>query len=59
MYPAKVVLKTCGTTALLTSLPVLLALAEGAGAKPRRAKYSRACFKYPEAQVGARGRRKG
>lgn len=50
VYPTKWVLKTCGTTRLLDSLPRLLELASAAGLEPVRAKFSRATFLFPEQQ---------
>lgn len=51
VYPTKWVLKTCGTTKLLSAVPRLLELAATIGMKPRRCKYSRASFLFPEQQV--------
>jgi len=51
VYPNKYVLKTCGTTRLLRSIPRLLELASGLGMQVARAKYSRATFLFPEHQV--------
>lgn len=53
VYPDKAVLKTCGTTKLLAAVAPLLELAAGLGMEPRRAKFSRASFLFPEQQVGA------
>eukprot|EP00877_Chromochloris_zofingiensis_P004221 jgi/Chrzof1/137/Cz01g04200.t1 len=53
VYPTKFVLKTCGTTKLLNAVPRLLELAAELGMRPRRCKYSRASFLFPEQQVGA------
>jgi S-adenosylmethionine decarboxylase proenzyme len=51
VYPSKWVLKTCGTTKLLNAVPELLAMAaEHLGMTPRRCKYSRASFLFPEQQ---------
>jgi hypothetical protein len=50
VYPSKLMIKTCGTTALLAALPRMLVLAREVGALPRRIRYSRACFKYPKLQ---------
>lgn len=55
VYPTKWVLKTCGTTRLLNSVPRLLELAVAAGLEPIRCKYTRASFLFPEMQVGAGG----
>lgn len=51
VYPTKWVLKTCGTTKLLNAVPRLLELAATLGMLPRRCKYSRASFLFPEQQV--------
>jgi S-adenosylmethionine decarboxylase proenzyme len=51
VYPTKWVLKTCGTTKLLNAVPRLLEMAATIGMKPRRCKYSRASFLFPEQQV--------
>ena len=53
VYPTKWVLKTCGTTKLLRSVPRLLELAVAAGMQPARCKYNRASFLFPEQQVRA------
>jgi S-adenosylmethionine decarboxylase len=50
VYDTKLMIKTCGTTALLAALPRMLALAASVGAVPARCRYSRACFKYPKRQ---------
>ena len=54
VYPDKAVLKTCGTTKLLAAVAPLLELAAGLGMEPRRAKFSRASFLFPEQQVCSR-----
>lgn len=51
VYPTKWVLKTCGTTKLLRSVPRLLQLAVAGGLQPARCKYNRASFLFPEQQV--------
>ena len=56
VYPTKWVLKTCGTTKLLRSVPRLLEVASAAGVVPARCKYNRASFLFPERQVGGGGR---
>ena len=53
VYPTKWILKTCGTTRLLDSLPRVLELAAALGMQPVRAKFSRATFLFPEQQVRA------
>ena len=52
VYPTKWVLKTCGTTRLLYSVPRLLEMAAELGLVPVRCKYTRASFLFPEQQVG-------
>jgi hypothetical protein len=51
VYPTKWVLKTCGTTKLLRAVPRLLEMAAELSMAPRRIKYSRASFLFPEQQV--------
>lgn len=51
VYPTKWILKTCGTTRLLNSVPRLLDVARAVGMEPRRCKYTRASFLFPENQV--------
>lgn len=50
VYPTKWVLKTCGTTHLLDSLPRLLELSAACGMMSTRCKYTRASFLFPENQ---------
>ncbi|KAG2483528.1 hypothetical protein HYH03_017635 [Edaphochlamys debaryana] len=50
VYPTKWILKTCGTTRLLNSVPRLLEVARELGMEPRRCKYDRASFLFPENQ---------
>lgn len=50
VYPHKVVLKTCGTTKLLLSIPRILELAAGLSLPVLSAKYSRGTFIFPGAQ---------
>lgn len=50
LFADKLMIKTCGTTALLKALPQLLALAASAGATPRRCRFSRASYMYAKAQ---------
>jgi hypothetical protein len=52
VYPTKWILKTCGTTRLLNSVPRLLEVARALGLEPRRCKYTRASFLFPDNQVG-------
>lgn len=51
VYPTKYVLKTCGTTKLLASVPRLLDLAAEIGMHVDRVKFSRATFLFPDQQV--------
>ncbi len=51
VYPDRLVLKTCGTTALLAAVPMLLDLAASLDMRPSNFKYSRASFLFPEKQV--------
>lgn len=50
IYPDRWVLKTCGTTRLLDSIPRLLQEAAAIGAVAVRCKYSRASFLFPQDQ---------
>ncbi len=50
-YPHKLVLKTCGTTALLRCLPLLLVLTKSYDMSIDWVGYSRKDFRYPEMQV--------
>eukprot|EP00199_Chlamydomonas_sp_CCMP681_P001694 CAMPEP_0119106260 /NCGR_PEP_ID=MMETSP1180-20130426/3998_1 /TAXON_ID=3052 ORGANISM="Chlamydomonas cf sp, Strain CCMP681" /NCGR_SAMPLE_ID=MMETSP1180 /ASSEMBLY_ACC=CAM_ASM_000741 /LENGTH=378 /DNA_ID=CAMNT_0007091551 /DNA_START=272 /DNA_END=1408 /DNA_ORIENTATION=+ len=50
VYPTKFVLKTCGTTLLLDSLPRLLEVAALTGLTAVRCKYTRASFLFPKHQ---------
>jgi hypothetical protein len=53
VYPDRLVLKTCGTTALLAAVPMLLDLATSLDMRIFNFKYSRASFLFPETQVTA------
>jgi S-adenosylmethionine decarboxylase len=50
VYPYKVVIKTCGTTKLLLTIPRILELAEELSLPLAAVKYSRGTFIFPEAQ---------
>uniref|UniRef100_A0A061RZV3 Ornithine decarboxylase n=1 Tax=Tetraselmis sp. GSL018 TaxID=582737 RepID=A0A061RZV3_9CHLO len=50
VYPRKWVLKTCGTTKLLASVPGLLEYADELGMMAVRVKYSRASYLFPDKQ---------
>ncbi|KAG0466758.1 hypothetical protein HPP92_018338 [Vanilla planifolia] len=51
VYPYKIILKTCGTSRLLLSIPVILDLASELSLDVRAVKYSRGSFLFPAAQV--------
>ena len=51
VYPTKIVLKTCGTTRLLDTVPELLSLAASLDMQIHRCKFSRASYLFPELQV--------
>ncbi|XP_020578359.1 S-adenosylmethionine decarboxylase proenzyme-like [Phalaenopsis equestris] len=50
VYPCKIILKTCGTTRLLLSIPVILDLAAELSLSVAAVKYSRGSFIFPGAQ---------
>lgn len=50
VYPFKIIIKTCGTTKLLLSIPPILRLAESLSLVLCSAKYSRGTFIFPNAQ---------
>lgn len=50
VYPAKVVLKTCGTTRLLEAVAPLLDAAARVDMLPHRCKYTRGTFMFPQVQ---------
>jgi len=50
IYPHKIILKTCGTTRLLSCLPVLLDCAKQVGAQYSRVQFSRCNFIFPHVQ---------
>ncbi|KAJ4813668.1 S-adenosylmethionine decarboxylase proenzyme [Rhynchospora pubera] len=50
IYPYKIILKTCGTTKLLLSIPRILELAEKLQLPVQSVKYSRGSFIFPGAQ---------
>ena len=50
ILPTKFVLKTCGTTHLLASVPVILRHAASMGMQPRRVKFTHSSFDKPELQ---------
>eukprot|EP00252_Welwitschia_mirabilis_P018203 TRINITY_DN40470_c0_g1_i1.p1 TRINITY_DN40470_c0_g1~~TRINITY_DN40470_c0_g1_i1.p1 ORF type:complete len:456 (+),score=85.95 TRINITY_DN40470_c0_g1_i1:705-2072(+) len=51
VYPHKIVLKTCGTTKLLLSIPLILSNADDLCLKVRNVKYTRGSFIFPSAQL--------
>jgi len=51
VYPERVILKTCGTTTLLLTLPKLLLLAEQIGSVVEHVLYGHLRYKFPEQQV--------
>ncbi|KAI3462833.1 hypothetical protein Pfo_019496 [Paulownia fortunei] len=50
VYPYKIILKTCGTTKLLLSIPPILKLADTVGLTVSSVKYTRGSFIFPGAQ---------
>lgn len=50
VYPLKIILKTCGTTKLLSSIPPVLELAESLSLRANSVRYSRGSFMFPNAQ---------
>lgn len=50
VYPYKIILKTCGTTKLLLSIPTILDLAREIALHVQSVKYSRGTFIFPGAQ---------
>ncbi|KAI6686274.1 hypothetical protein NL676_032187 [Syzygium grande] len=50
VFPYKIIIKTCGTTKLLQSIPPILNLASSLSLTVRSAKYTRGCFLCPGAQ---------
>nr|GMD55320.1 S-adenosylmethionine decarboxylase proenzyme-like [Ipomoea batatas] len=50
VYPYKIIIKTCGTTKLLLSIPPILELADGISLKVKSVKYTRGSFNFPEVQ---------
>lgn len=50
VYRDMLMLKTCGTTKLLSCVPFMLKMARDVGMEPTRVKYSRASFLFPESQ---------
>ncbi|XP_021897829.1 S-adenosylmethionine decarboxylase proenzyme [Carica papaya] len=50
VYPYKIIIKTCGTTKLLLSIPPILKLADSLSLAVRSVRYSRGSFIFPGAQ---------
>ncbi|KAM0955455.1 hypothetical protein ACFX2A_024337 [Malus domestica] len=50
VYPYKVIIKTCGTTKLLRSIPAILKLADTLSLAVKSVRYSRGSFIFPGAQ---------
>ncbi|XP_044478982.1 S-adenosylmethionine decarboxylase proenzyme-like [Mangifera indica] len=50
VYPYKVIIKTCGTTKLLLSIPAILKLADSLSLKVQSVRYTRGSFIFPGAQ---------
>jgi len=50
VYPYKIIIKTCGTTKLLLSIPPILKLSEALGLTLRSVRYTRGSFTFPNAQ---------
>lgn len=50
VYPYKIIIKTCGTTKLLLSIPAILSLAGSLSLTVRTVKYTRGSFIFPGAQ---------
>ncbi|KAL6577726.1 S-adenosylmethionine decarboxylase proenzyme [Orobanche minor] len=50
VFPYKIIIKTCGTTKLLSSIPPILKLAENLSLSVQTVKYTRGSFIFPKAQ---------
>ncbi|XVF20534.1 hypothetical protein REPUB_Repub12eG0008500 [Reevesia pubescens] len=50
VYPYKIIIKTCGTTKLLLSIPAILKLANNLSLSVRSVRYTRGSFIFPGAQ---------
>ncbi|KAJ0038668.1 hypothetical protein Pint_23399 [Pistacia integerrima] len=50
VYPYKIIIKTCGTTKLLLSIPPILKLAETLSLEVQSVRYTRGSFIFPESQ---------
>ncbi|KAL1189633.1 S-adenosylmethionine decarboxylase proenzyme 3 [Cardamine amara subsp. amara] len=50
VYPYKIIIKTCGTTKLLLSIPYILSLADSLSLTVKAVRYTRGSFIFPAAQ---------
>ncbi|KAF5748887.1 S-adenosylmethionine decarboxylase [Tripterygium wilfordii] len=50
VYPYKIIIKTCGTTKLLLSIPAILKLADYLSLRVKSVRYTRGSFVFPGAQ---------
>ncbi|CAJ2636174.1 unnamed protein product [Trifolium pratense] len=50
VYPYKIIIKTCGTTKLLLSIPPILKLSKTLSLAVRSVRYTRGSFTFPDAQ---------
>ncbi|KAL5701603.1 adenosylmethionine decarboxylase [Ranunculus cassubicifolius] len=50
VYPTKIIIKTCGTTQLLKSIPLLISHAQDMGLGVSGCRYTRGSFIFPKAQ---------
>jgi S-adenosylmethionine decarboxylase len=50
VYSNKIIIKTCGTTKLLLSIPIILELAETLSLELKAVRYTRGSFIFPDAQ---------
>lgn len=55
VYPYKLILKTCGTTRLLRSIPILLEMAADLSLNVCRCKYTRGAYLFPQEQQSPQG----
>ncbi|KAH7433193.1 hypothetical protein KP509_07G058600 [Ceratopteris richardii] len=55
VYPYKIILKTCGTTKLLKSIPVILNLAVGLHLEVSSCRYTRGSYIFPQEQQSPQG----
>lgn len=50
VYPYKIIIKTCGTTKLLLSIPPILKLADALSLRVKAVRYTRGSFNFPAVQ---------